>query len=195
MSMSRPRLRPHFDLYVAAPPSEVTPWLQRRFDEGGETWAGHIAGDHAQLVVRRKKRHPWSPWLTFAIEPREAGTLLRGRFAPHPGGWTAYLACYGIVVITTLGLGFFGVSQWIAEETPHMLWSFPGGLLVLGLLYLSAFVGQRFSASEMEGMRAFITGPLPWAHEWLPPQPAPEASAPPEDFSPRSAVPREAPPG
>lgn len=188
--MSRPQIRPHFDLWVRGPVDEVTRALEHRFADGGDMWAGHIVGHHAQLVIRRKQRNIWSPWLTFAIEPgEEGGTFLRGRFAPHPSGWTLYLACYGMLIITMLGLGFFGLSQWIAEEPPYMLWSVPVGLALLGVLYLSAFAGQRFSAGEMDGMRTFVLGGLErWETEWVEPRPAPEELEEQVDFSPAAPV-------
>lgn len=154
--MSRPHLRPHFDLIVQAPLEGVKARLEDRFSHGGDTWAGHITGRHAQLVIRRRKRKFWSPWLTFAFESDQEGTLLTGRFAPHPSAWTFYVAGYGMVLTSLLGLGFFGLSQWIAGEPPTMLWSLPIGLFLLAALYLSAFVGQRLSAGEMEAMRAFV---------------------------------------
>lgn len=133
-------------------------------------WAGHLVGDHGQLVIRRRRRHIWSPWLTFALASEGTGTSLRGRFAPHPSGWTLYLALYGIVLTLMLGLGFFGVSQWMAGLPPTALWSLPVGGVLLVALYLSAFVGQRLSGGEMEGMRAFVLGGFEGLeHRWIEP--------------------------
>ncbi len=177
--VSRPRLRPHFDLLVSAPREDVRSRLSQRFEEGSEVWAGHMAGDHAQLVIRRRQRRFWSPWLTFALEPRPQGTLLRGRFAPHPGAWTFYIALYGMTGTLMLGLGFFGLSQWIAGEPPTMAWSVPIGAVVLVALYGSAFVGQQLSSPEMESMRRFVVeGLAPLKTEWLPPQPPLETEDP-----------------
>lgn len=154
--MSGPRLRPHFDLFVSAPEEPVTRRLEAHFATGGEMWAGHIVGRHAQLVIRRRNRNIWSPWLTFAIEPEKGGTLLSGRFAPHPSGWTLYLALYGMVIISMVGLGFFGLSQWMAGLPATMLWSLPVGAALVVALYASALIGQRLSAGEMDSMRAFV---------------------------------------
>lgn len=169
--MDRPHLRPHFDLLVTAPKDEVSSRLAHRFAEGGDRWAGHIVGDHVQLVIRRKQRHIWSPWLTLALAEEEAGTTLRGHFAPHPSGWTLYLALYGMVLIGMTGLGFFGLSQWMAGLPATALWSLPGGAVILLGLYASAFVGQRLSGEDMEAMRGFVLGAFEKVeHRWLEPE-------------------------
>lgn len=169
--MSRPHLRPHFDLEIRAPKTEVTSRLKACFERGGDRWAGHLVGDHAQLVIRRKKRNIWSPWLTFAIDEREDHVRLSGRFAPHPSGWTLYLAAYGIVGISMLGLGLFGVSQWMAGLPATALWSVPVGALLLSCLYASAFLGQGLSAEEMVGMRSFVESAFEdLEHRWVDPE-------------------------
>lgn len=159
--MSRPHLRPHFDVEVSAPPEAVLARLKEHFQTGQARFSGHIVDRHVQLVLRSHARNPWTPWLTFEVLDRhEGGSTLTGRFAPHPSGWTLYLALYGMVGITGLGLGFFGVSQWLAGLPADMLWAFPISLLVMGLLYVSAFVGQTFTGPDMEAMRSFVMAGL-----------------------------------
>ena len=152
----RPELRPHFDLYVGLPTSDVMVRLRTRFEAGKRDWVGHIAGTHGQLVVPRAQRHMWSPWLTFNASEHDGGTLLNGRFEPHPSIWTMYMALYGMVIFSMFGLGCFGLSQWMAEEAPTMLWSLPIGTIILVALYASAFVGQGLTAEQMQGMRSFM---------------------------------------
>lgn len=154
--MSRPHLRPHFFLRVPACIEVTKSKLERQFAAGGGQFAGHVVGNHVQLVIRRKQRNIWTPWLTFTLTEEEGQTILRGKFAPHPSGWTLYLAAYGMVLITMLGMGFFGLSQWIAGLPATMLWGLPIGSVLLLALYGSAFVGQRWSAHQMEDMRAFV---------------------------------------
>ena len=128
-----------------------------------------MVGKHVQLVIRRKQRHIWTPWLTFAVDEQDGATRLSGKFAPHPSGWTLYLAAYGMVLMTMVGLGFFGLSQWMAGLPATMLWSLPIGVVLVVALYLSAFVGQRFSAPQMEEMRSFVfEGFDGYERRWLP---------------------------
>ena len=154
----RPELRPHFDLLVPLPTDQVMVRLTERFEGARPDWVGHLTGTHGQLVVPRTSRHLWSPWLTFDARAEDDGTLITGRFAPHPSVWTMYMALYGIVIFSMFGLGCFGLSQWLAEEPPTMLWSLPIGMILLAVLYGSAFVGQGLTAEQMRGMRSFMEG-------------------------------------
>ena len=154
----RPELRPHFDLFVALTPSDAMARLQQQFEAAKPEWLGHTAGYHGQLAAPNHRRHLWSPWLTFDAVERDGGTLLSGRFAPHPSVWTMYMAMYGMVIFSMFGLGCFGLSQLIAEEAPTMLWSLPIGAILLVALYASAFVGQGLTAEQMSDMRTFMMG-------------------------------------
>ena len=151
-------LRPHFDLVVRRPPDDVMAHLSARMTETSNDWDGRVTGRHGQLTVPSTRRHLWSPWLTFEASEHEGGTLLSGRFAPHPSIWTGYMAMYGIIVFTMFGLGCFGLSQWMADEAPTMLWSLPIGTILLALLYGSAFIGQGLTLEQMQGMRGYLKG-------------------------------------
>lgn len=169
--MSRPHLRPHFDLEIDAPLPRVVERLEARFADGGDRFAGHVVDKHVQLVIRRRQRNIWTPWLTFEMSEEDGATRLFGRFAPHPSGWTLYLAGYGMVIITMLGLGFFGLSQWMAGLPATALWSLPVGAVLLALLYASAFVGQTWSAGQMDEMRRFVFDGLEgFERRWRPDQ-------------------------
>lgn len=154
--MSRPHLRPRFHVEVRANLEDVRAQVERQFASGGDRFAGHVVGDHAQLVIRRRQRNLWTPWLTFAFRQDDETTHVEGMFSPHPSTWTLYVAGYGMVVITMMALGFFGLSQWMAGLPATMLWSLPIGTVMLFGLYLSAFVGQSWSARDMEDMRRFV---------------------------------------
>ncbi|MGF1511678.1 MAG: hypothetical protein ACFB9M_19455 [Myxococcota bacterium] len=154
--MSRPHLRPHFDLVVALKPDEVLSVLKERFRVRKKFWTGHVSGSYIQLKVPRHHRHPWSPWLSFQATEHERGTLLTGRFAPSPNVWTLYMAGYGVLGTLVLGLGFFGLAQWMAGEAPTMLWAVPVCLVLMLAQYGFAFIGQGLTAREMASMREFI---------------------------------------
>ncbi len=158
--MSRAKLRPQFDLVISLPVEETMDRLRGAFEEIGDGWEGHVAGTHAQLVVGADRRHLWSPWLTFSAQEHDDGARLHGRFAPHHSIWTMYIAFYAIIIFSMLGLGFFGLSQWMAGQAPTMLWSLPVGLVLCGFLFLSAFVGQGLTAQQMVDMREFVQASL-----------------------------------
>lgn len=147
-------LRPHFELDLPCAPEIALANLERRFEEA--PWEGDLRGTHVQVMVPEAERHLWSPWLTFEVTCSEAGCRLEGRFAPHPGAWTLYMAGYAVFVFTALGLGAFGFSQWVAGQAPTALWGIPACIVGTGLLYGLAFIGQGLTAKQMCAMRAFV---------------------------------------
>lgn len=148
-------IRPHLRYHVrATDPAAITARLASGFEKNADDLYGRIVGQH--VLVAGHIRNLWSPWLDFEIEPKGEDVELVGKFAPHPDGWTLYLAAYAVTGISMLGLAFFGLSQWMAGSAPTMLWSLPVGLGVLGLLYGSAFLGQRFAGKEMRVLERFL---------------------------------------
>lgn len=147
-------LRPHFDVDLPCPPETALEVLGRRFEES--PWEGDMRGNHVQVMVPKSERHLWSPWLTFEVQCSDSGCRLEGRFAPHPGAWTLYLAGYAIFGFSAIGLAGFGYAQWVAEQPPTALWGLPVCLIGVGLLYGLAFIGQGLTSKQMCAMRAFV---------------------------------------
>ena len=118
---------------------------------------GTSIGRHAELFVPEADRRPWSPWLSVTVEDRHGGgSLLRGRFGPHPAVWTLYM-------FLAFGLGFallvaaaWGYAQWAMDVTPWALTCAPL-ILVLGvMLYAVSLVGQRLGADQMTNLRSTL---------------------------------------
>ena len=117
---------------------------------------GVSVGRHAELFVADEVRRVWSPWLSITAERGSNGSVLRGRFAPHPGIWTLYL-------FLAFGLGFallvgttWGYAQWAIERSPWALLCVPLVLLFGSGLYLASIVGQRLGAEQMVELRAVL---------------------------------------
>ena len=51
------------------------------------------------------------------------------------------MAAFGSLAFIATGLGFFGLSQWMAGLSPTMLWSLPICAVLALPLYLSGFLG------------------------------------------------------
>lgn len=141
-------------MVLQCPPEAVLAVLERHFAE--VPWEGEVRGPHVQISVPQRERHLWSPWLTFDVACDEVGCRLEGRFAPHPGAWTLYLAGYAMLGFIALGLLCFGMSQWVAGQAPTALWGVPVAIVAIGLLYGLAFIGQGLTGRQMYAMRAFV---------------------------------------
>jgi len=101
------------------------------------------------------ERRIWSPHLSVTAEDDpQAGTLLRGRFGPHPHLWTFYMfLAFGLGFALLVGLSW-GYAQWAMEVTPWALLSVPTAVVLGGLLYLAGLIGQRLGAEQITTLRA-----------------------------------------
>ncbi len=149
-------VRPRFEIDFVSDPDAVMEEVRSRLPECPHC-TGMSVGRHAELFVPQAERRVWSPWLSVTAHERGDGTVLKGRFAPHPSVWTLYL-------FLSFGLGFallvgtsLGYAQWATERTPWALVSIPlVGLLGMAL-YLASQVGQRLGAEQMDRLQHAIS--------------------------------------
>ena len=151
----RAEVRPRFQIGIASDPDALMEKVRDRLSTCPDC-TGVSVGRHAELFVTDEARRVWSPWLSITAEKCSDGSVLRGRFAPHPGVWTLYL-------FLAFGLGFtllvgttLGYAQWAIERTPWALLSVPLVLLLGGGLYLASIVGQRLGAEQMDQLRSTL---------------------------------------
>jgi hypothetical protein len=113
-------------------------------------------GRCAYFFVDEEERRLWSPHLSVQVEARKEGSLLRGRFGPHPEVWTLFLFLYaGVGFLATVGL-MLGFVQWQSGMDPWGLWGAWIGVPGLAVLYGISATGQRLSAHQMEELRRRI---------------------------------------
>lgn len=113
-------------------------------------------GDTIELVPHPSEVHSWSPQLRLDLSDDAAGTRIRGRFAPHPHVWSLYLAIHALGAFGTVGAAMFGISQWLAGESPWALWALPIAPVLAALVWALAFVGQGLGSEQMYALRRFI---------------------------------------
>ena len=150
--MTSPRVRPTFEVVIDRKPDVVMDDLRRRLVQCDHC-TGMSVGRHAELFVPKSEQRLWSPWLSItALEDRD-GTLVRGRFAPHPSVWTFYL-------FLAFGLGFallvgatWGYAQWATDVRPWALATVPAVMALGVCLYGISLIGQKMSASQMAELR------------------------------------------
>lgn len=158
--MTAPTVRPTFEFEVGLDPSIVMENLRRRLPESPRC-TGMSVGLHAELFVPESERRVWSPWLSVTARETGQGTIVRGRFAPHPSIWTLYLfLAFGLGFALLVGLTW-GYAQWAMESTPWALWS---AVLIVTLasgLYGISLIGQRLGASQMMQLRIALDELVP----------------------------------
>jgi len=150
--MTTPRIRPAFTIDLDLDPTTVMDRLRRRLPDCPRC-TGMSVGRHAELFVPDEERRVWSPWLSVTAQESDPGTVVRGRFSPHPSIWTLYLfLAFGMAFALLVGLAW-GYAQWATEATPWALAIVPLVLGAAGALYGISLIGQRLSVSQMEELR------------------------------------------
>ena len=150
--MTAPRVRPRFEIEIEIEADKLMERFRERLPRCPHC-TGISVGRHAELFVPETERRLWSPWLSVTAEKKNSGSLLRGRFAPHPNVWTLYL-------FLSFGLGFallvgttWGYAQWATERPPWALASVPIVIVLGALLYFASQVGQRLGGEQMDNLR------------------------------------------
>jgi len=151
-SVTTPGIRPSFEIEIDRDPDELMELLRRRLPRCPRC-TGMSVGRHAELFVPESECRVWSPWLSVTASENAGGTLVRGRFAPHPSVWTFYLfLAFGLGFTLLVGLTW-GYAQWATEARPWALATVPVALVLAVCLYGVSLIGQKMSASQMADLR------------------------------------------
>lgn len=154
--MPLPRLRPTFEIAASLSAGQVVDCIAANARAAKGSVVATVVRDRIELVPEPSMVHLWSPQLTLDLNETEDGTLVRARFAPHPHVWTMYLAIHALGALGTLGAGIFGLSQYLAAQSPWALWALPISPVLAALAWAFAFVGQGLGAEQMYALRRFV---------------------------------------
>lgn len=158
--MSMPRIAPVFTLPVEGTDEEVCGRLRPLVQDDASPYTGNVAGHHMTLTVHEADRHFWSPWLHIEVTERDGQTQVRGRFTPHPNIWTGFAFSYFSLITLAVFAAVWGSSQWMLEQRPTALWIALVCVVVVGLLWWSAQVGQRLAREQMHILRNAVEAVL-----------------------------------
>jgi hypothetical protein len=149
-------IRPTFSIPLAPQPDEAMEILRGRLQGTDYDECTQSKGRCAYFFVDEKDRRVWSPHLSVQVESNDGGSLLKGRFGPHPEIWTFFLFLYAAVgFLSTIGL-IMGLVQWQSGMEPWGLWGVWIGVPGLAALYGISATGQKLSAHQMEDLRRHI---------------------------------------
>jgi len=154
--MDRPRIRPTFSIPLIPDADTAMSALRERLTGTEYEACSRSLGRCAEFFVKEDERRVWSPCLSVQVEPAPEGSLLRGRFGPHPELWTLFMFLYtavGFLAVMGLMLGFV---QWQSGLEAWGFWGAYLGFPGLGVLYAVSATGQRLSAHQMEELRERI---------------------------------------
>lgn len=151
-----PALRPSFEVKVNMSVAEVTESLRRALESPHADVQGFVRTGRAQINIPREEATFWSPELSIGIEEDGNRATLQGRVGPHPQVWTLLMLLHLAVGISGAFATFFGLSQWMVEQTPWALLGLPIAALLHGLLLGAAFVGQGLGVEHVFRLRDFV---------------------------------------
>jgi len=153
--MSTTRVRPRFEIELDLEADALMDRVRERLPKCPHC-TGVSVGRHAELFVPDAEKKLWSPWLTVTADEHDNGSLLRGRFAPHPNVWTFYLFLAFALGFALLVGTSWGYAQWATDRTPWAFTTIPIVIVLGALLYYASQVGQRLGGDQMDHLRNAI---------------------------------------
>ena len=154
--MPKPRIRPTFSIQLTPSADEAMGVMRDRLRGTDYEDCTRSKGRCAYFFVDEEERKIWSPHLSVQVEPAAKGSLLRGRFGPHPELWTLYMFLYTAVgFLATIGL-MLGFVQWQSGMEAWGFWGVLIGIPGLAALYGLSATGQRLSAHQMDELKERI---------------------------------------
>ena len=164
--MESPELRPHFTLFVDASAHAAIEVIRAHFEAPACAVHGWVAAPYAELRMPNERDRFWAPRLSIYAEDTAGGAHLICRLGPKPDVWTLYLAGYASMGTCALILALLASSKWALHETAT--WPALGSgvaAFMVGLLYVSAFVGQRLAREDMRHLHGQLWSAFDAVHD------------------------------
>ena len=125
-----------------------------------------IVQNHIFVSFMKEESHFWSPELTLEVirnylqDDEYAGqderTLLRGNISPTPSVWALFLFSYGILSILCICFLIWGSSQYMLDQPSNMFWYSITCILLIGLVFITAQIGQKIAENQTEKLLEFV---------------------------------------
>ena len=156
--MQRPHFRPRVVILIERPPDEVREVLRARLTAAAGRLYGRVRSRCMLAWVDHDRRHVWSPSLDVNLRDHPRGTLLIGRFGPHPKLMTAHMfGTIALAFLTTMALVWAYVQHTLGEP-PLCLLSLAAALVGAGALATSSALGRRWGHDEMLELAGLLDG-------------------------------------
>ena len=149
-------MRPRFELAFEHPSEEVWSAIEQAIASPEARCTGWVQEGAGELHVLREDEHFFSPMLCLCADDSVGGTVLRGRFGPHPHVWMFFMAIYFVLGAIAVGGAMYGISQWMMGAEPWALWLTPAGIALAAFVYGAAFIGQGLGAEQMHWLWSVV---------------------------------------
>jgi len=149
-------MRPRFEFQLPVTRETWLDALRSALQNDAESLRGQVFRKHAVVEMRGTDRTFWSPYLNLEVEDEPDGSVIRGRFSPHPNVWTMFMAVYILLAIVALGGLSYGMVQYTLGQSPWSLLVAPAAVALFGFVYGATLIGQGLGAEQMYTMRSLI---------------------------------------
>ena len=147
------RIRPIFSIPLSPGPDEAMEVIRDRLKGMDYDECTRSKGRCAYFFVDEEERKVWSPHLSVQVEPSPEGSVLKGRFGPHPEMWALFMFLYtGVGFLTVIGF-MLGFVQWQSNMETWGLWGLWLGVPGLAILYGISATGQKLSSHQMAELK------------------------------------------
>jgi len=168
--MSIPRPRPLLRIYCSLPPQQVVDRFRAATQERSAPVRGTFLTNHGNFFIDEEQRHFWSPWILVDIRPHEEGSIVEGRFGPHPHLWMAFIGLHLAVTFAIIVTGSWGAAQWIMGEPPWVFLGVPASVALGAFIVGAEFIGKGLGAEQVWLMRRFLADSCGGVHHDEKPQ-------------------------
>jgi hypothetical protein len=152
----RREIRPRFEITSEEDLASFMGRMSLRLRASAGFVCGVAAAGRVELYVPPSRQRLWSPELVVEVRATDEGTVLEGRYGPHPHVWVGYAALFAVVAVGITASLVFAFAEWTMKVSPVALYALGPLALVGAILYVFAFVGQGLAADQMDELRAFL---------------------------------------
>jgi hypothetical protein len=149
-------MRPRFELQRPVKREAWLDALRSALQNDAESLHGQVFRKHAVVQMCDAERMFWSPYLNLDVEDEPDGSVVRGRFSPHPNVWTMFMALYILLAIIALGGLSYGMVQYTLGQSPWSLLIAPAAVALFGFVYGATLIGQGLGAEQTYTMHTFV---------------------------------------
>jgi len=154
--METARLRPRCRIISDLPKEKVLQDISLALKSGGDVLEGQVVQEHAFVRFPTDRQNYWSPELHIWAREQDGETIVYGVIGPKPKIWTMFVFFYTAVLTLAFFGGSYGIIQFWLGLNARFLWSIPGGIAAVLIVFSAAKYGQHKGREQMHVLMNFL---------------------------------------
>lgn len=141
------RVRPRFEETVPLTLASAEARIRASFQRAPDLFELKVMPEFIVVHLTDPLRRRWSPRLQLSLEAVDPDqTRIVGVYGPEHEVWATFLFGYMMTGLLAVFSGIYGAVQVFLGDEPWALWITGGVLVIAGVLYLLAQLGQKLGA-------------------------------------------------